>query len=52
MYKMGYRSLGCLPCSHKEKDEKEEEKKGRWKGTSKACGECGIHSRWKIYQKQ
>jgi phosphoadenosine phosphosulfate reductase len=44
LYKKGYRSLGCLPCSSKEKDENEEERAGRWKGTAKVCGECGIHS--------
>jgi len=44
LYKQGYRSLGCLPCSSKEKDESELERAGRWKGTKKVCGECGIHS--------
>ena len=44
LYRKGYRSLGCLPCSAKEKDENEEERAGRWKGTKKVCGECGIHS--------
>jgi phosphoadenosine phosphosulfate reductase len=41
MYKLGYRSLGCEPCSHiggiYERD-------GRWQGTSKCGGECGIHT--------
>lgn len=40
-YAKGYRSLGCAPCSSKggimERD-------GRWKGTSKCSGECGIHT--------
>jgi phosphoadenosine phosphosulfate reductase len=40
-YKQGYRSLGCAPCSNPggilERD-------GRWKGTSKCGGECGIHT--------
>lgn len=44
MYKQGYRSLGCMYCSHKEKDEGEGERDGRWKGTKKCGGECGIHS--------
>jgi len=44
MYKQGYRSLGCLPCSAPEQDENETEREGRWKGTHKHCGECGIHS--------
>lgn len=41
LYAKGFRSLGCLPCSHLggvlERD-------GRWKGTSKCGGECGIHT--------
>ena len=40
-YGKGYRSLGCAPCSHPggilERD-------GRWQGTSKCGGECGIHT--------
>jgi phosphoadenosine phosphosulfate reductase len=46
LYKKGYRSLGCLPCSAKEKDEWEPERAGRWvHSKTKRCGECGIHSR-------
>ena len=45
LYKEGYRSLGCAPCSNKEKDEGEGERDGRWKGTCKNGGECGIHSK-------
>ncbi len=41
-YTKGYRSLGCAPCSNPggitERD-------GRWKGTSKCGGECGIHTK-------
>lgn len=44
MYKEGYRSLGCKYCSGPEKDEREHERAGRWMGTSKCGGECGIHS--------
>jgi len=44
LYGQGYRSLGCEPCSHKEKDENETEREGRWQGTSKCGGECGIHT--------
>lgn len=44
-YKEGYRSLGCEPCSRKEKNEDEMERDGRWQGTSKCGGECGIHTR-------
>jgi phosphoadenosine phosphosulfate reductase len=44
LYKDGYRSLGCEPCSTKEKDENETEREGRWQGTSKCGGECGIHT--------
>ncbi len=40
-YALGYRSLGCAPCSHPggvmERD-------GRWQNTSKCGGECGIHT--------
>ena len=43
-YKEGYRSLGCALCSFPEEDESETERAGRWKGTDKACGECGIHT--------
>ena len=43
-YAEGYRSLGCEPCSHKEDDETEPERAGRWMGTSKCGGECGIHT--------
>jgi len=45
LYAQGYRSLGCEPCSKKEEDESETERAGRWKGTDKQEGECGIHSR-------
>lgn len=44
MYKRGYRSLGCKNCSFPEEDENETERAGRWKGSAKACGECGIHT--------
>lgn len=43
-YAEGYRSLGCEPCSRKEEDETETEREGRWHGTSKCGGECGIHT--------
>ncbi|NOZ08490.1 MAG: phosphoadenosine phosphosulfate reductase family protein [FCB group bacterium] len=40
-YALGYRSLGCQPCSQiggiLERD-------GRWQNTSKCGGECGIHT--------
>ncbi len=41
-YALGYRSLGCAPCSNMGG---ELERDGRWKGTSKCGGECGIHTR-------
>lgn len=44
LYKKGYRSLGCEPCSIIVSD-KEPERAGRWQGTSKCGGECGIHTR-------
>ncbi len=40
-YGKGYRSLGCAPCSH---PGGELERDGRWEGTSKCGGECGIHT--------
>ncbi len=40
-YKMDYRSIGCAPCSN---PGGELERDGRWKGTSKCGGECGIHT--------
>ena len=43
-YEEGYRSLGCARCSFPEEDENESERSGRWKGTIKVCGECGIHT--------
>lgn len=43
LYKEGYRSLGCAPCSHISNDDNE--RAGRWIGTSKCGGECGIHTR-------
>ncbi len=44
VYKDGYRSLGCMRCSTPELDEQELERAGRWRGTTKAGGECGIHT--------
>ena len=41
LYRKGYRSLGCSPCSHAGG---EFERDCRWKGTSKCGGECGIHT--------
>jgi len=43
LYGMGYRSLGCLPCSTITTEENE--RAGRWAGTKKWGGECGIHTR-------
>ncbi|HAM38572.1 MAG: hypothetical protein A2474_08515 [Elusimicrobia bacterium RIFOXYC2_FULL_34_12] len=43
LYKLGYRSLGCLPCTKITNEE--DERAGRWVGTSKMGGECGIHTR-------
>lgn len=45
-YEMGYRSLGCMPCTHLV-DDNETERAGRWMGTSKCGGECGIHTMYK-----
>ena len=43
-YGEGYRSLGCECCS---KPGGETERDGRWQGTSKCGGECGIHTMYK-----
>lgn len=42
IYKQGYRSLGCLPCTKIAAGANE--RAGRWIGTSKCGGECGIHT--------
>ena len=43
LYLKGYRSLGCAPCSSISLGA--DERAGRWIGTSKCGGECGIHTR-------
>lgn len=43
LYAKGYRSLGCSPCTKITTDDNE--RAGRWIGTSKCGGECGIHTR-------
>ncbi len=43
LYSQGYRSLGCSPCTRITLDINE--RAGRWLGTSKCGGECGIHTR-------
>lgn len=43
LYGQGYRSLGCQPCTKITNDDNE--RAGRWAGTSKCGGECGIHTR-------
>ncbi|MFH0732591.1 MAG: phosphoadenylyl-sulfate reductase [Candidatus Omnitrophota bacterium] len=43
LYAEGFRSLGCAPCTKITNDENE--RAGRWIGTSKCGGECGIHTR-------
>ena len=43
LYAEGYRSLGCGPCTRITTDP--DERAGRWIGTSKCGGECGIHTR-------
>jgi len=42
-YAKGYRSLGCEPCTTLISDDALE-REGRWIGTSKCGGECGIHT--------
>ena len=43
LYAEGYRSLGCGPCTRISIGV--DERAGRWIGTSKCGGECGIHTR-------
>lgn len=43
LYAKGYRSLGCEPCTRISTGP--DERAGRWLGTSKCGGECGIHTR-------
>lgn len=43
LYAKGYRSLGCEPCT--QISSSPNERAGRWIGTSKCGGECGIHTR-------
>ena len=43
LYAEGYRSLGCEPCTRIAQGP--DERAGRWLGTSKCGGECGIHTR-------
>ncbi len=43
LYKQGYRSLGCATCTQISSGP--DERAGRWIGTSKCGGECGIHTR-------
>ena len=43
LYAQGYRSLGCAPCTRIATGPNE--RAGRWLGTSKCGGECGIHTR-------
>ena len=43
LYARGYRSLGCGPCT--KITTSPDERAGRWIGTSKCGGECGIHTR-------
>ena len=42
LYAEGYRSLGCGPCTRISVGA--DERAGRWVGTSKCGGECGIHT--------
>lgn len=43
LYSRGYRSLGCAPCTSISTGP--DERAGRWVGTSKCGGECGIHTK-------
>ncbi len=43
LYNKGYRSLGCASCTKIAQGV--DERAGRWIGTSKCGGECGIHTK-------
>jgi phosphoadenosine phosphosulfate reductase len=43
LYDQGYRSLGCKPCTNNG-NWGMFERAGRWSGTDKEGGECGIHT--------
>jgi phosphoadenosine phosphosulfate reductase len=43
LYAKGHRSLGCWPCTKIVQGA--DERAGRWIGTSKCGGECGIHTK-------
>ena len=43
LYERGFRSLGCAPCTSLVAGP--DERAGRWLGTGKCGGECGIHTR-------
>ena len=43
LYAEGYRSLGCATCT--KISQGIDERAGRWIGTSKCGGECGIHTK-------
>jgi len=43
LYALGYRSLGCAPCTRASAGA--DERAGRWVGTSKRGGECGINTK-------
>ncbi len=43
LYDQGFRSLGCMPCT-KDGLWGQFERAGRWAGTDKWGGECGIHT--------
>ena len=45
LYKRGYRSIGCAPCTRPVRTE-ESERAGRWSGTSKQ--ECGLHTVFRV----
>lgn len=50
LYAQGYRSLGCAPCTRIQAGP--DERSGRWAGTSKCGGECGIHTRLSFSSKR
>jgi phosphoadenosine phosphosulfate reductase len=45
LYKQGYRSIGCAPCT-RAVAEGEDERAGRWSGTEK--NECGLHTVFRV----
>lgn len=45
LYNLGYRSLGCKPCTGKPEDHKKGGRQGKFERIGRANKECGIHKK-------